>query len=213
MPRHALSLLLLLVLAAPAASQLATEHFFHETDFQAVIAPARIACRAEARVGDGGGPGPELRLGDDSGAPAAKAQLLWSNGERQAFSLDYDAASGRVTFSLGGKELSFIPEREIGEIFIRAEATEPATLILVDGLTLEDEDIWDMASAGGPDGLDYLWIRGALLVDGFRLEGLVTLGWNYDSPKGSELGFQILLGSREGPGLASGSFSGIKSLY
>lgn len=214
MHRSVLFVLFILSLAGPAMAQLDTEHFFSDGRLIGVMTPEDLACVAEARVGDGEGPlAYELSLGSGSSLPAESAQFAWKNGERQSFSLDYDAVTGEVSFKLGGETLRYIPEREISEIFIRARAVEPATLILVDGLELEGEGIWDMASAGGPEGLDILWIHGAVLIDGFHLEGLVTMGWNYAAPSQSQLGFQIKLGSRSDVHGEQRSFSEIKSLY
>jgi hypothetical protein len=207
--------LVALLLPTAALASLTTSHI--PTDAAMLDILNHIVFVAEGRIGDQGGAATfELDLGQDTGAPATTAQHTWPNGLVEPFTLSYDAGLNQVTFSLGGKNLTYTPGPNFDLIVVRTRATKDLTSCTVDNLVLDGEAVGDFSSASGPDpgGLDNLLIEGGSLEDGFVLTGDATLTWGGDRPRNSHLAFQIKVGIHEGTVQVDPSTWGkMKALY
>jgi hypothetical protein len=147
---------------------------------------------AEGRIGNNALNGThELTIGQDTGAPAQTAQLIWGNGVAQAFTLTYDAGNNALEFQVGKNTLSYALGDAINGIYIRTRATNLGTGITVDNFTLNGDPIAG-ASATVGNGADYFFITGNQLLSGFTLTGDATLSWE-TQPSQSQLAFQVKL--------------------
>jgi hypothetical protein len=169
---------------------------------------------AEGRIGDLGGAATfELDLGQSTAAPNATAQYPWISGAVEPFTLTYSSGTGLVTFTLGGKVLTYTtPFPMFGDIFIRTRAVEAGRSVIVRDLVLDGVNVGDVSNAVGP-GLDILWISGAPLSMGFTLTGTATLAWTGAAPTQSQLAFQIKVAKLSVVGTEDESWGDIKALY
>jgi len=183
----------LIILPEASAAEVTTEHLGTDAEMLEFLSDTMFV--AEGRIGDRGGAATfELDLGQDSGDPATTAQYDWQNGVPEPFTVTYDDLTGQVTFSLGGAYLVYTtPYFDFDQIFVRTRATESETSVLVDDLVIDGVQVSDQSLAVG-NGLDILWIKGAVLNNGFVLTGVATLAWTGAPPTQSRLAFQIKVG-------------------
>jgi hypothetical protein len=155
---------------------------------------------AEGRIGDLGGAATfELDLGQSTAAPSTTAQYPWTSGTVEPFTLAYNAGTGLITFTLGGKVLTYMtPFPMFGDIFVRTRAVDAERSVVVGDLVLNGQS---------------LWISGASLSNGFILTGTATLAWTGAPPTQSRLAFQIKVAKLAVVGTDDESWGGIKALY
>lgn len=202
----------LLLLLSTGAFAFTVSHLATDTELLALISDTIFV--AEGRIGDLGGVATfELDLGQSTAAPYTTAQYPWVSGRVEPFTLAYDSGTGVVTFSIGGKVLTYTtPFPMFGDIFVRTRAVEADRSVIVQDLVLDGVSVGDVSSAVGP-GLDILWISGAALLDGFTLAGTATLSWTGAPPTQSRLAFQIKVAKLAVVGTEDESWGGIKALY
>jgi hypothetical protein len=189
-----------LTLSTPALGTLVTSHIETDEELLSILPEESVAFVAEGRIGDLGGAATfELDLGQSTGAPDTSCQYPWQSGVDEDLMLVYDAGTGIVTFSLGGRTLSYSPDREFTEVFVRTRAVDDDTQVTVFDMILDGEAVGDLSAASGPDGRDILRIQGGNLTDGFVLTGSARLTWFGDPPSQSRLAFQIKVGTPEPP--------------
>ena len=197
--------------ALPVSAGIVTRHVATDAEMLSYI--KNIAFIAEGRIGDRGGVATfELDLGDDTGNPYTTAQHPWQSGVAEPFTVTYDKPTNVVTFTLGGKTLSYSPAVAFKEFFVRTRATELSTSIQVYGLVLNGTPVGDISSATGP-GLDILAVSGVDLFQGFTLTGTAVLSWSGTPPTQSRLAFQIKVGNAPSVPAEETSWGRIKGLY
>ena len=208
-----LSLSALLLLPGYALAEITTSHLYSDVDMVALLTDTIFV--AEGRIGDlGGGATFELDLGQSTSNPAVTEQYGWQSGVQESFTLSYDAVTGLVTYSLGGKVLNYTtPFVDFGDIFVRARAVDESTSVTVTDLVIDGEVIGDFSSTTGPGGLDILWISGAPLQDGFTVTGVATLEWSGSPPSQSRLAFQIKVAEIGYIAIEKETWGRIKNLY
>jgi hypothetical protein len=197
----------------PAGAVVQTGHFTTDAEMLALLSDSLFV--AEGRIGDRGGAATfELDLGQSTAAPAAQAQYPWQSGQTEPFTLAYDAGSHLVTFTLGGRVLTYVTEfSDFGVIYVRTRAIEDGAAVSVAGLDLDGVALGDAASAAGPGGLDILWITGGAFATGFTLAGAATLSWGSVVPTQSRLAFQIKVARLNVVPAGSATWGGVKNLY
>lgn len=202
----------LTLLFAAGANALTIQHI--ATDAELLVLISDTIFVAEGRIGDRGGAATfELDLGQSTSAPAVTRQYNWQSGVVEPFSLVYDAASGTVTFSLGGQSLVYnTPFFQFGDIFVRTRAVYEGTNVVVSDLVLDGEGVGGTSSAAGP-GLDILWISGGALADGFALTGNAVFAWTDTPPSQSNLAFQIKVAKLAIVGVDDCTWGGVKALF
>jgi hypothetical protein len=165
------------------------------TDAELVYMLSDTLFVSEGRIGDRGGAATfELDLGADTGIPGTSAQYDWLSGAVEPFTLTYDAGTGLVTFNLGGVTLHYTTSWfDFDQIFIRTRAVDEGSSVTVDNIVIDGESVMDQSTANG-NGLDILWIQGAILNDGFTLSGDAVLSWTGTPPTQSRLAFQVKVG-------------------
>jgi hypothetical protein len=202
---------LFIAVALPAAAGIVTRHVASDAEMLAYI--QNIAFVAEGRIGDRGGVATfELDLGDDTGNPYTTAQYPWQSGVAEPFTVAYDKLTNVVTFTLGGKTLSYSPGVAFKEFFVRTRATELNTAIQVYDLVLNGQPLGDVSSATGP-GLDILAVSGVDLFQGFTLTGTAVMTWTGTAPTQSRLAFQVKVGNAPTVPAEETSWGRIKGLY
>lgn len=209
-----LPLLLALALAPLTADAvIQTGHFTTDAEMLALLSDSLFV--AEGRIGDLGGAATfELDLGQSTAAPAVQAQYPWQNGQAEPFTLGYDAGSRLVTFSLGGRTLTYVTEfSNFGVVYVRTRAVESGTAVTVGTLALDGAPLGAASSAAGQDGLDILWITGAPLESGFTLAGVAALSWGAVIPGQSRLAFQIKVARLNVVPAAEATWGDVKNLY
>jgi hypothetical protein len=202
----------LVLLLSTGVFAFTVSHLATDADLLALISDTIFV--AEGRIGDLGGAATfELDLGQSTAAPYTTAQHPWTSGTVEPFTLAYNAGTGLVTFSIGGKVLTYTtPFPMFGDIFVRTRAVDTDRSVIVGDLVLNGQSVGDVSSAAGP-GLDILWISGAALSNGFTLTGTATLAWSGAPPTQSRLAFQIKVAKLAVVGAAAESWGGIKALY
>ncbi len=202
-----------LLLPGLAAAQIETGHFGTDAEMLAVLSDTLFV--AEGRIGDGGGAATfELDLGQSTAAPSTTAQYPWQSGVSEAFTLSYDPGTSTVSFTLGGRELTYVTDfSEFGVMFVRTRAVNDASSVVVNDLVLDGQPLGDPSSAAGPDALDILWVQGQDLSLGFSLSGTATLAWSDPAPTQSRLAFQIKVARQNVIGTKPGSWGRIKDIY
>lgn len=203
---------LILFVSGTAYAELNTTHLSSDEELVALLTDTMFV--SEGRIGDRGGAANfELCLGHTSSAPAQTAQYDWQSGTAEPFVVTYDSGTNLVTFTLGGITLNYTtPYFDFEVIFVRARAVNDATSMVVTDLVLDGENVGDLSSAAGPDGLDILLIAGGLLNDGFTLEGTAVLTWTGTPPTQSRLAFQVKVAKLVQIGVEQQSWGAIKSL-
>jgi len=202
----------LVLLLSSGAFAFTVSHLATDTELLALVSDTIFV--AEGRIGDLGGAATfELDLGQSTSAPYTTAQYPWISAAVEPFTIAYDNVTGLVTFTLGGKTLTYTtPFPMFGDIFVRTRAVEADRSVVVQDLVLNGQSVGDVSSAVGP-GLDILWISGAPLSSGFTLTGTATLVWIGAAPTQSRLAFQIKVAKLAVVGTANESWGGIKGLY
>jgi hypothetical protein len=169
---------------------------------------------AEGRIGDRGGAATfELDLGDNTGNPAATAQYPWLSGVAEPFTLTYDKVTNVVTFTLGGRILTYSPAVSFREFFVRTRAVDASASVQVVDLVLNGQGVGDVSAATGPDDLDILAVSGVDIYQGFTLTGVAVLTWTGTAPTQSRLAFQIKVGNAPTVPVEESSWGRIKGLY
>lgn len=215
--RNATVFLLLGLTAAlsplPAGAVIQTGHFATDAEMLAILSDSLFV--AEGRIGDRGGAATfELDLGQTTAAPAVQAQYPWQNGLAEPFSLTYDAGTRLVTFSLGGRILTYVTEfRDFGVIYVRTRAVDVGASVSVGNLILDGSALGDASVAVLPGGLDILWITGGAFDAGFTLTGVATLNWGAIIPSQSRLAFQIKVARLNVVAGETDSWGDVKGLY
>jgi hypothetical protein len=199
-------------LFSPSAFSFTTQHLGTDAELLALVSDTIFV--AEGRIGDLGGAATfELDLGQSTAAPYTTAQYPWISGTVEAFTLAYDSGTGLVSFTLGGKLLTYMtPFPMFGDIFVRTRAVEADRSVIVQDLVLNGQSVGGVSNAVGP-GLDILWISGAALSNGFTLTGTATFAWTGAHPTQSRLAFQIKVAKLAVVGTGNESWGGIKTLY
>jgi len=189
----AVSLIILFTFSA-AEAEIVTEHVATDAEMLGYISDTLFV--AEGRIGDLGGYATfELDVGSDTGAPSQTENYAWQNGMIEPFTVSYDPLSSIVTFSLGGKTLSFTtPYFDFDQIFVRTRAVNPASSVEIKDIVLNGAAINDLSYADGNTGLDILWIKGADLNGGFVFQANAVLSWEGTAPTQSRLAFQVKVG-------------------
>ena len=204
--------LLMLLAALPVSAGIVTRHVGSDAEMLSYI--QNIAFVAEGRIGDRGGVATfELDLGDNTGNPATTAQYNWQTGVVEPFTVSYNNVTNVVTFTLGGKTLTYSPAVGFREFFVRTRAVDVNTSVRVYDLVLNAQNLGDLSSATGPDGLDILAVSGVDLFQGFTLTGVAVLTWSGTPPTQSRLAFQIKVGNAPTVPVEETSWGKIKELY
>jgi hypothetical protein len=200
-------------LPSAADAVIITSHISSDAEMNALLTDTIFV--AEGRIGDRGGNATfELDLGLSTSNPDVQSNYNWQSGVTESFSLTYDYATGLVVYTLGGTVLTYsTPYAGFGDIFIRTRANVGDASIVVFDLVLNGKSIVDLSSSTGPGGLDILWISGLSAVEGFALEGIVTMTWSGNPPTNSNLAFQVKVASLTVVGTESRSWGEIKALY
>jgi|WetSurMetagenome_2_1015567.scaffolds.fasta_scaffold06610_2 hypothetical protein len=202
----------MVLLLSSGAFAFTVSHIATDAELLALVSDTIFV--AEGRIGDLGGAATfELDLGQSTSAPSTTAQYPWIDGAVEPFTLSYNAGTGLVTFTLGGKVLAYsTPFPMFGDIFVRTRAVEVDRSVIVQDLVLNGQSVGGVSSAVGP-GLDILWISGAQLSNGFTLTGTATLAWTGAAPTQSRLAFQVKVAKLAVVGTEDESWGGIKGLY
>lgn len=182
-----------LTIPAVVSSAITTSHIPSDAELVAMLSDTMFV--SEGRIGDLGGAATfELDLGQDTGAPFVTAQYDWQSGVTEPFSISYDAGTSMVTFILGGVTLTYTtPWFDFDQVFVRTRAVNEGSSVTVSDIVIDGESVMDQSQATG-NGLDNLWIQGAILNDGFTLTGNAVLTWTGAAPTQSRLAFQIKVG-------------------
>jgi hypothetical protein len=85
------------------------------------------------------------------------------------------------------------PWFDFDQVFVRTRAVNEGSSVTVSDIVIDGESVMDQSQATG-NGLDNLWIQGAILNDGFTLTGNAVLTWTGAAPTQSRLAFQIKVG-------------------
>lgn len=202
----------LALLLSTGAFAFTVSHLATDAELLALVSDTIFV--AEGRIGDRGGAATfELDLGQSTAAPYTSAQYPWISGTVEPFTITYNSGTGLVTFTLGGKVLTYTTTFPMfGDIFVRTRAVEAERSVIVQDLVLNGQSIGDVSSAVGP-GLDILWISGAALSNGFTLTGTATLAWTGTPPTQSRLAFQIKVAKLAVVGAEGNTWGGIKARY
>jgi hypothetical protein len=194
-------------------AQIQTGHFATDAEMLEVLSDTLFV--AEGRIGDRGGAATfELDLGYSTSAPNTTTQYNWISGQTEPFTLSYDPLTSLVTFSLGGKLLSYTTAfDDFGVIFVRTRAIDDGAAVSVVDLLLGSQPVGGLSAAAGPGGLDILWITGPDLSLGFALTGVATLSWGSPVPSQSRLAFQVKVARLTTVAAEPQSWGQIKNLY
>ena len=211
--RTTIAIALLIVLAAlPVSAGIVTRHVGTDAEMLSYI--QTIAFVAEGRIGDRGGAATfELDLGDNTGNPATTAQYAWQSGVAEPFTISYNKITNVVTFTLGGRVLTYSPAVSFKEFFVRTRAVDANTSVQVYALVLNGVSVGDLSAATGPDDLDILAVSGVDLYQGFTLTGVAVLTWTGTPPTQSRLAFQIKVGNAPTVPSEESTWGKIKGLY
>jgi hypothetical protein len=207
-----IAVILVLFNSFSASAEIVISHLNSDAAMLAVL--KNVAFIAEGRIGDLGGAATfELDLGPDTGNPSSTEQYGWQSGVAEPFTLSYDHGTGVVTFTLGGKTLTYNPGMSFREIFVRTRAVNDLTSVQVCDLVLNGVNVGDISSTTGPDGLDILAISGIEIYNGFTLTGTAVLSWEGQAPTLSRLAFQIKVGNAPSVPVERSTWGNIKGLY
>ncbi|MFN8392503.1 MAG: M64 family metallopeptidase [Bdellovibrionota bacterium] len=194
-------------------------HESHHGDYKC---NGKTVFRAEGRIGDSTGGSSarthELCVGDSSGnfVTGEKANYVWKNGVKTAFSITYDPDHSSVNFVHDGVTVSHATGKDlITDILLRTtNDCDSADSVLLENLKLNGEPLSDTVGSSTSLGhTNVLQIRSGLLNKKFTLEGSVTMRYGSNSkylPKDSDLGFQISFNSVEGHKTECGDDGGRK---
>jgi hypothetical protein len=202
-----------IVLCAPilVSGAISTSHIPTDAELVSMLSDTMFV--AEGRIGDRGGAATfELDVGQDTGAPGTTAQYDWQSGVVEPFTVSFDAGTGLVTFMLGGQTLYYTtPWFDFDSVFIRTRAVNEGTSVTISDIVIDGETVMDQSHAVGT-GLDILWIKGAILNDGFTLTGNAVLTWTGTPPTQSRLAFQVKVGELGIVSTEESSWSRIKMI-
>jgi hypothetical protein len=126
---------------------------------------------------------------------ANQADFVWSNGEKQAFSLTYDSST--VSYKVGEKTLESQLGSPLQNIVIYAQAPDANTSLLLDSLQVQDAlsaiSISGIAATSTNGGRSLIAIDN--IEGSFSLTGNVTLSWAEDLQSAANIAYQILGGT------------------
>jgi len=202
----------LVLLSSTGVFAFSVTHLETEADFLAIISDTLFI--AQGRIGDLGGVTMcELQLCESTAVPVATAQYPWTSGAVEPFTIIYNSGTGLITYTLGGKVLTYTMSYLLfGDLFVCTRAAVANCSVIVNDLVLNGQSVGDFASAVGPD-TDILRISGAVLANGFTLTGTATLAWICEPPSQSDLMFEIRVAKLAVLGVQDESWGGIKALY
>ena len=126
---------------------------------------------------------------------ANQADFVWSNGEKQAFSLTYDGST--VSYQVGEKTLESQLVGSLQDIVIYAQAPDANTSLLLDSLQVQDSlsaiSISGIAATSTNGGRSLIAIDN--IEGSFSLTGNVSLSWSEDFQSAANIAYQILGGT------------------
>lgn len=178
------------------ASAFTITHLSSDAEMNALLTDMTFV--AEGRIGDRRGAAThELNLHEEHpGNPSVTAQFNWINGTPQPFELTYNADSSLVSFMVGSQTLSHTYTDPFSDIFIRTQAVNKDSSIVLDHLFIDGDPISESSTAiGNEDGLDIL--RLSNLPGSFKLTGQSTMNWEDIPPTQSRLAYQIKVARTE----------------
>jgi hypothetical protein len=132
-------------------------------------------------------------------AEGTKGQVdfVWSNGQKQPFSLTYDGSI--VRYSVGNRTLENKITGSFKDIFIYTRAREDGSRMLLDTLLLKDSSmtlsVSSVSATGKNGGLSILGINN--ILGSFTLTGNATMSWMNNPQKSSNIAYQIQVGNVE----------------
>ena len=178
-----------LSLSPDAARAIGLSTISSETDLKVLLSqPAFIA--------EGQFDSISLKNDDNS---ESKADLVWSNGEQQPFSLSYDGST--VKYTVGDKTLETKNEGFFNDIFIYTKASEYSTSVVLKNLLLTDSDTTLSISgiaASYPNNTLNIWgIHD--ITESFTLIGNATLSGMNNLQNPANLTYQIQVGNVDSP--------------
>lgn len=153
---------------------------------------------AEGRIGNNQLTGDrELGINDSKGNPVAEGQLAWGSDQPVNFTLEYTGS--QVNYTVAGIPLSSTAFRgSVNQIFIRTRETNTSNIRL-DNLVFDNvflgAEAFSAPGGSDPDRVDYLLISD--ISEPFTLTGNVVLSWTGTPPTGSNLAYQIKVGTSE----------------
>lgn len=126
---------------------------------------------------------------------ANQVDFVWSNGEKQAFSLTYEGST--VSYKVGEKTLESQLLGCLQNIVIYAQAPDANTSLLLDSLQVQDSlsaiSISGIAATSTNGGRSLIAIDN--IEGSFSLTGNVTLSWTDDVQSAANIAYQILGGT------------------
>lgn len=129
----------------------------------------------------------------------SQVDFVWSNGERQPFSLTYDGST--VSYSVGEETLESNITGSFKDLFIYARAAEEGSSTLLDNLLLQDSSmtlsISGISATDTNGGLSIFHIYD--IGSPFTLTGNTTLSWSESPEIPSNIAYQIQVGNVESP--------------
>lgn len=125
-----------------------------------------------------------------------QVDFVWSNGEKQAFSLTYDGST--LSYTVGEKTLESQLLGSLQDILIYAQAPDANTSLLLDSLQVQDSlsaiSISGIAATSTNGGRSLMAIDN--IEGSFSLTGNVTLSWTEDLQSAANIAYQILGGTK-----------------
>lgn len=128
-----------------------------------------------------------------------EVDFVWSSGEQQIFSLNYDGST--VRYTVGETTLATQIEGVFKDIFLYTKAAEDSTSVLLSNLSLTDSQttlsISGIAASYPNNELNIFWIQD--ITGGFTLTGNVMLSWLNQLQNPANLTYQIQVGTIASP--------------
>lgn len=148
---------------------------------------------AEGRIGNNGTSG-DWELGilnpNNNLLPDQTNQFVWGNGTVYDFTLEYTGSA--VNYNVGGTLLSSTVFNEpIDTIYIRTKETANSNL----QLNIDSLNTFSAPGDNDSDDVDYVLVEDIFAP--FTLMGTVSFDWTGTQPNGSNLAYQIKVGTSE----------------
>ncbi len=136
----------------------------------------------------------ELNKNDRTGSQVA---WVWSNGDKQPFSLKYDGST--VKYTVGETSLETQISGKFNDIFISTKTTEGCNSVILDNLVLNDSltslSISGISASCGNNELSIF--RFSDIRENFTLIGNAMLSWMNPPQNPANLAYQIRVGNVE----------------